>query len=71
MMKLLGKWVVCSLLLMAGVGFAQQIKTLKVPAEALQVAKSTNVFALEFYKEMPNEDNFSFSPYSISSAFAI
>lgn len=71
MMKLLGKWLVCGLLVMAGEGVAQQIKPPKIPAEALQVAKSTNAFALEFYKEMPTEDNFSFSPYSISSAFAM
>ncbi len=43
----------------------------KIPDEAIQVAKDSNTFALQLYNQLPNTENICFSPYSISSAFAM
>lgn len=42
----------------------------KIPENALQTAKDSNTFALQLYHELPYS-NACFSPYSISSAFAM
>lgn len=51
-----------------------QEKTFKIPDEVTRVAKNSNTFALNFYKQIVSElseSNISFSPFSISSAFAM
>ena len=41
------------------------------PEEALEVARDSAAFALDLYNQMPQNENICFSPYSISSAFAM
>lgn len=43
----------------------------KASDEALEVANNTTTFALQLYRQMPPNDNICFSPFSISSAFAM
>ncbi len=43
----------------------------KIPEEAIQVVKDSTTFALQFYQQAPQGVNICFSPYSISSAFAM
>lgn len=46
-------------------------KTAKIPDDVLQLAKNSNAFALNVYHQMPSNENIGFSPFSISSAFAM
>lgn len=41
------------------------------PKEALEAARGNNEFAVHLLQQMPKEGNVSFSPYSISSVFAM
>ncbi len=43
----------------------------KIPQEALRVIRDSNAFAFDLYKQMSKSQNICFSPFSISSAFAM
>ena len=72
-MKSLIKFIAFGVLLFSGQMFSQEKEesASKIPQEAQEAAKSANVFAVEFYQRIAEKNNVCFSPFSISSAFAM
>lgn len=48
-----------------------QEKTKKIPDEVLRAAKDSNSFAIQAYQQLSEIENICYSPFSISSAFAM
>lgn len=59
------------MLVLSGSLWGLENNVVKVPDETSRVARDSNVFAFQLHQQLPSNSNVDFSPFSISSAFAM
>ena len=67
----IGKVLVGFIIILSTMLCAQEKTTPNVPDEVIRIGSDSNAFAFQFLNQLSTEGNLSFSPYSISSAFAM